>query len=224
MRERKPLKRDTELRFTNLTGGCQHFVVGDVIGIGGSCIVYDGYYLNNAGKKSTVRIKECYPYKLHITRSENGELEAPDFERKKFEFYKDKFRQSFEVANELHEAAGLVNSTANVRDIYEGNHTFYIVSSYVEGQTLAEMKFSSLKEAVSTVLGTAKSIEQIHEKGYLYLDIKPNNIFTYSEIHEFVQLFDFDTLIPIVRENEDITEYRVCLLYTSCKGENTACS
>lgn len=210
MRERKPLKRDTELRFTNHTGGCQHFVVGDVIGIGGSCIVYDGYYLNNAGKKSTIRIKECYPCKLHITRSETGELEVPDFEIRKFDFYKDRLRQSFEVANELHEAAGLVNSTANVRDIYEWNHTIYIVSSYVEGQTLAETEFSSLKEAVSSVLSTAKSIEQIHEKGYLYLDIKPDNIFTYSERHEFVQLFDFDTLIPMtVKESEDITEYRV---------------
>ena len=209
MRERKPLKRDTELRFTNHAGGCQHFIVGDVSGIGGSCIVYDGYYLNNAGKKNTVRIKECYPYKLHITRSENGELKVPDFEMEKFEFYKDRFRQSFEVANELHEATGMVNSTVNVWDIYEWNHTVYIVSSYVEGKTLAEIKFSSLKEAVSTVLGTAKSIEQIHEKGYLYLDIKPDNIFIYSEMHEFVQLFDFDTLIPIVKETEDITEYRV---------------
>jgi len=36
MKERKPLKLNTELRFTNYAGGDMHFFVGDVIGFGGS--------------------------------------------------------------------------------------------------------------------------------------------------------------------------------------------
>lgn len=70
MKERSPLKLNTELRFTNRVVGSMHFVVGNVIGLRGSCIVYDGYYLNNTGSRSTVRIKECYPYKLHLTRNQ----------------------------------------------------------------------------------------------------------------------------------------------------------
>ena len=80
MKERKPLKLNTELRFTNYAGGDMHFWVVDVLGFGGSCIVYDGYYINNAGARSTVRIKECYPYKLHLTRNDREELIVPDKE------------------------------------------------------------------------------------------------------------------------------------------------
>ena len=102
MKERKPLKLNTELRFTNYAGGDMHFWVVDVLGFGGSCIVYDGYYINNAGARSTVRIKECYPYKLHLTRNDREELIVPDKESEKFEIYKDRIRKSFEIANELH--------------------------------------------------------------------------------------------------------------------------
>lgn len=209
MGEQKPLKRNTRLRFLNCEGGKKEFVIGDVLGTGGSCIVYDGYYINNAGKRSTVRIKECYPYKLHLNRLETGELEVSDAEKKEFDFYKERIRKSFEVANELHEAAGLTNSTSNVLDIYEWNHTVYIVSSYVEGDTLAKTEISSVEEAVRILIGTAKSIARIHERGYLYLDIKPENILVYKEIPGFVQLFDFDSLIPIDTTENDITEYRV---------------
>lgn len=76
MRERRPLKQDTQLIVRNRTGGSICYIVGKVIGEGGSCLVYEGYYQNNAGTKTTVRIKECYPYKLHLERNENGELLA----------------------------------------------------------------------------------------------------------------------------------------------------
>lgn len=209
MGEQKPLKRNTRLRVLNREGGQREFIIGDVLGTGGSCIVYDGYYRNNAGKRSTVRIKECYPYKLHLNRLETGELEVSDAEKYEFNFYKERIRKSFEVANELHEAAGLTNSTSNVLDIYEWNQTVYIVSSYVEGDTLAKTELSSVKEVISILAGTAKSIARIHERGYLYLDIKPENILVYKEIPGFVQLFDFDSLIPIETMEDDITEYRV---------------
>lgn len=51
MNERESLKSNTDIRFTNHAGGEMHYVVGEVIGRGGSCLVYDGYYINNAGQK-----------------------------------------------------------------------------------------------------------------------------------------------------------------------------
>ena len=58
MRERRPLKQDTQLIVRNRTGGSICYIVGKVIGEGGSCLVYEGYFQNNAGTKTTVRIKE----------------------------------------------------------------------------------------------------------------------------------------------------------------------
>ncbi len=208
MRERTPLKENTELRFTNTEGGDMVFVVTDVVGYGGSCLVYNGYYRNHAGGKNVVRIKECYPYSLHLKRGDNGELLVTDKEQKIFEEYKSRMRVSFDVANEFHESAGLTNVTTNVFDRYEGNETVYVVESYVEGTTLSNATFTSLAEVLKTVISVGKSIEKIHDRGYLYLDIKPENILIYPETSELVQLFDFDSMLSWNQEHA-LTEYRV---------------
>ena len=197
MKERIPLKPNTELRFLNQVNGQMQFVVTDVLGQGGSCIVYNGYYLNNINAQSTVRIKECYPYKLHLQRDNDNGLLVPDNEKKAFAEYKARTAKSFEVANELHESSGLTNLTSNMYDIYEANNTVYIVSSYMEGHTLADTDVESLGSAIRITASVAKCIDKMHKQGYLYLDIKPDNVFVYDETYDIIQLFDFDSAIPI---------------------------
>lgn len=108
MKERIPLKPNTKLIFKNQAGGSMPFFIRSVVGQGGSCLVYDGYYENNAGGKSTVRIKECYPYMLSMERnSQGGLMITQKSQRKQFELYKKRFRDSFVVISELHEMAGL---------------------------------------------------------------------------------------------------------------------
>lgn len=208
MKKRQPLQPNTMLTVTNHAGGKMCYTIGDVVGMGGSCIVYDGYYINNVGKKNTVRIKECFPYRLQITRAEDGTLCIPDGKSKQFKEYVERLSQSFDVANELHQTSGLVNQTSNVFDLYEANHTHYIVTSYVEGCTLENIAFETLGDAVRVALSTAKAVANIHAKGYLYLDIKPENILMYEETPELIQLFDFDSMIPIDMDG-DITEYKI---------------
>lgn len=208
MRQRIPLKPNTDLKFTNHAGGEMHYVAGEVIGMGGSCIVYDGYFINNAGTKYTVRIKECYPYKLHIDRDKNGNLIAAENEKEKFEEYKSWLRKSFDLANEFHQTKGLTNLTLNVFDRYEANQTVYMVSSYTEGSTLAEAEIPSLKDAVRIGISVSKSIGKIHDSGFLFLDIKPENILAYKETPDITELFDFDSIVPISLEKA-ITEYRI---------------
>lgn len=184
------------------------YIVGDVIGMGGSCIVYDGYYINNAGTKNTVRIKEVFPHNLHITRTEEGTLCIQEREKEQFKEYLERQKTSFDVANALHEANGLTNLTANVFDLYEANNTYYMVSSYVEGHTLENAVFETLGDAIHVVISTAKSIAKMHAKGYLYLDIKPENILIYEETLDLIQLFDFDSVIPLEADG-DITAYKI---------------
>ena len=88
MRKRIPLKLNTELRFRNQDNGIICFYTGKAIGFGGTCVVYDGYYKNNAGQKRTVRIKECYPYKLQIKRMEDNVLVVDANQERSFEEYK----------------------------------------------------------------------------------------------------------------------------------------
>lgn len=208
MKERMPLKPNTELRFKNRVNGQMDFVVTDVYGQGGSCIVYNAYYLNNKNTRNTVRIKECYPYKLHLTRAEDNCLIATEAEERQFAEYKQRMVTTFEVAHNLHESRGLTNLTINMYDIYEANNTVYIVSSYSEGNSLKNVEIDSLATAVRIALSIAKSISRIHKRGYLYLDIKPENIFIYEETYDLIQLFDFDSMIPIGITN-DLSDYRI---------------
>ena len=208
MKKRIPLKSNTELRFKNHVNGDLLFIVKEVLGVGGSCIVYDGYYIINAGTKTTVRIKECYPYKLHLQRGDDNGLLVPENEENSFCEYKKRVEKSFEIANDLHESSGLNNFTSNMYDIYHANNTVYIVSSYVEGSTLAQAGVDSLAGAVRIALSVARCIDRMHKKGFLYLDIKPENIFVFKETYDIIQLFDFDSVIPIGCE-EEISEYKM---------------
>lgn len=208
MKERIPLKPNTKLTFKNQAGGSTCFVIRSMVGQGGSCFVYDGYYENNAGRKSTVRIKECYPIRLSFTRNSQGKLTITESQKNQFELCKRRFRDSFVVNSELHEMAGLTNYTSQVYDLYEGNGTLYTVYSYVEGNTLDKIQFSSIREVLRVVRSTARYLQRLHEKGYLYLDVKPKNIRMYETTPEMVELFDFDAVIP-QGIKEDLSSYRV---------------
>lgn len=204
---RKPLKPNTEINVVNHEGARIRFVVEHISGFGGSCIVYDGYCWNNAGKKHAVKIKECYPHQLSLERNPSGALIVSEQEKEKFEKMKARVRRFFDITNELHETTGLRNVTANVFDRYEANNTVYIVSSFEEGSCMSAYEFASVKDVLRAVCSTAKSIERLHKQGYLYLDVKPENVFVYPETPDLIRLFDFDSILPM--NGEDTADYRL---------------
>ncbi len=157
------------------------------------------------GFKKNVRIKECYPLKLSVTRH-GQRLDVPDNAIEDFARCKEKMARAFQVNNSLFSVMGLTNAVTNTLDIYEGNHTIYIVSAYLSGKTLSEETDLSLSDVVSIVKATAKAIQRIHDSGYLYLDIKPENIWVLEGTTQLVQLFDFDSLVPIAPDSGDVPE------------------
>ncbi|MBR6089891.1 MAG: hypothetical protein IKP86_08155, partial [Anaerolineaceae bacterium] len=75
--------------------------------------------------------------------------------------------------------------------------TVYIVSTWTRENVLTSLDINSLRECVSIVRQTAAAIRSIHQAGYLYLDIKPDNISVINGLSKRIQLFDFDSLIPL---------------------------
>ncbi|MCD7807808.1 MAG: NB-ARC domain-containing protein [Erysipelotrichaceae bacterium] len=197
MDTRIALKNNTLLKFNQYN----QYIINKEIGRGATSIVYDASYTNNTGNKKTVRIKECYPFKLDIQRIDSGELITN--EQDQFNEYKQKMIQTFKISNQLFEIDGLTNSVSNTIDIYQSNNTVYIVSTYLQGETLNYDNVHSIKECISIIKSTAKAILKIHNHGYLYLDIKPENIYILEGTTEIIQLFDFDSLIPLDQLNED---------------------
>ena len=159
------------------------------IGRGGSCIVYDACYQTNTGDRKSVRIKELYPVGMRITRGIDGihlEGEYTDsFEKTKVDFAK-----TFKKTNELFSVNGLTNSITNTIDFYNLNNTCYVVTVLNEGTSLdKKIDELSLHDRISTALSVAKAMKKIHEAGYLYFDLKPENVFVFPETTELVQHF-----------------------------------
>lgn len=193
------------------------FVIKKEIARGGSCIVYDAVYQTDGAEKP-VRLKECYPFNLEIRRTESGDLIPDSEDKENFEKIKDSIRRAFHEGNNLFLSKGLTNYVSNMLHCFEQNQTIYIPSVYMEGETLSYDTFFRLKDCICIVKTVSEVLERIHQAGYLYLDLKPENIWILSNVSgtgitELVQLFDFDSLVEVkrIRQGE---EQGVRLSYT----------
>ena len=193
------------LKLSTSTGYTEYSITREV-GRGGSCIVYDASYTDNLGNFKLVRVKECYPHAMRLTRDEDGTLHPSSRDEEKFKAAKSRLIEAYQKNHRLFSLDGLTNAVTNTSDIYEANGTVYIVSVYMNGCTFTDRQGETLHECVSLLLATAKVLQRIHEAGYLYLDLKPDNILTINGSLDLVQLFDFDSMISLEELNQAIQE------------------
>ena len=177
-------------------------------GRGGSCIVYDATYESNQGIPIPVCIKECYPFDLDIKRSEDGTLIVSGDDRQKFDQYVAYLEESFRINTELYNR-DMHNEAVAPDNTYYANNTVYMVTRSLQGTVLAEKADYSLTDIIKIVKSVSASVGKIHSNGYLYLDIKPTNILVVDGHPDFVQLFDFDSLIPVDLKARRAQVYRI---------------
>lgn len=81
-------------------------------------------------------------------------------------------------------------------DAFEEEGTLCLIRSWCSGKTLAERleEKPSSAEKKKIFLQVMTLLEQIHEQGYLYLDLKPDNILVDEKGK--VSLVDFNSVIP----------------------------
>ncbi len=175
------------------------------IGRGGSCIVYSAFYIDLVGLQHKVRIKECYPYDINITREKTGALVVSKKDVIKFEAAKEKFYKAYEKNVTIKNTLSLMNSTINSEQIYEANNTLYSIMSIVEGEDYRNFQETCLKDIFIRMETLAKIVWKYHQNNILHLDIKPENILIIPETKEHMVLFDFDSLVSkeqLKEENE----------------------
>lgn len=193
MDSRIALERNMLLKMND--GEC--FTIVKELARGGLCIVYDAFYIDNVGEKKLVRIKECYPFNCNIKRRKDQRLIIPESEKELFAECMEKVMNAYKTGGKLFRSKEMTNVTMNTYNVYHANNTLYIVSAYTRGETLRYETYSSVKENISIVRTVADVIRKMHNIGYLYLDIKPSNVFTLEGTTDLVQLFDFDTMVAI---------------------------
>lgn len=210
---RTALTPGTPLHFHNSKGEEMHFVITGEIGRGNSCIVYEACRENENGDRTLYRIKELYPYKIKIQREESGRLVPCKAETEKFRQMCERFSSDFSRTNKLFYSGENYALMTNQLGILRLNGTLYIVSAYSSRKTLAEYKPENIKECVSLVRQAACILGGIHAGGYLYLDVKPDNILIEDGYPKRIRLFDFDSLLSIEELKNPAENVR--LSYTS---------
>lgn len=197
MDHRIALKPDTTLHFSNDRGEVIHCVIESEIGRGASCIVYEASRVAETGDKTLYRVKEFYPYRLHISREDDGTLIPTDEDAAAFEDEQKKLLSDFSCVNQLFYSAGNYALMTNQLDAFKQNGTYYVLYAYSSKETLASYKPESLKECITLVKQVAHALGLIHAQGFLYLDVKPDNVLVVDGLPKRVQLFDFDSLVSI---------------------------
>lgn len=201
MDHRIALKPNTPLCLSNDSGEMIHCIIKNEIGRGGSCIVYEAVRITDTGDQTLYRIKEFYPYKLHISRN-NNELVPSVHDMDSFQKEQKQFRCDFSHTNKLFYSGDNYSSMTNQLDVFNQNGTSYILSAYSSKNTLAAYKPVNLKECITLIKQVVYVLGNIHKMGYLYLDIKPDNVLVVDGYQKQVQLFDFNSLFEWKKVNQ----------------------
>lgn len=183
------------------------FTIKEVIGIGASCIVYTAVYTDGEGNTFSVRLKEFYPEGTDIQRNGTS-LEISDNER--FSAMLSFFTSGYQKQLEFRNNSEQMNSISNVQGVYTGNNTRYIAMSCNNGSCINEDDEFTFTDIMRITAAVTRQIKAFHQNGYLYLDLKPNNIFLYPETPDMVMLFDFDSVIS----KENVRKHSEWLSYT----------
>lgn len=112
------------------------------------------------------------------------------------ELNKAAFRRAFEINREL-----MFNSGNSVSQLYgyfyDDKNCPYIVAGKIVGKTLQETQFFDLHTLFEVFIRLSKAIHQVHEAGYLCIDLSPSNILVLPDNAGLFGtiLFDFDSMV-----------------------------
>jgi len=209
---RTPLKQGCILTLKNNV-----YTVREVIGCGGSCLVYyaecetDEQYSKTGILAIPAIVKEFYPHELagSIVREANGGLNIEYARRDAFNSMKSRFMDGakaqivFSVNDSNHSLplplADYLNGTA------------YTAVTLSKGQTLDRCAgILSMLEKADVFISLCNAVKNLHIDSKLYLDIKPSNIFVFDkDANESrrIALFDFDTVIAAADTAAAIISY-----------------
>lgn len=203
-------KESGQVRLDGLTCPRQDLLSDD----GASGLVYVGYSSDYYGPNSPVDakliIKECYPIEVAEQLVRKGDTlgfkeDATEEAMAVFSRYEARYKNAFDSHAKLYQGAAREQIVVPNR-VCDANGTTYLVSDASNGDVMGTA-FERMETAdqISALIRVSEAIAAIHDSGYVYLDLKPDNILCIKNSDESsgsrytgeIKLFDFDTAIPI---------------------------
>lgn len=209
MRDERIALTDERYGITKLTAGGSVFFLDSEksVGRGGTCLVYHARKQDSQGIGRRVMLKEFYPLLsesegIRIHRREDGSVEIPQDLAAYSEEYRIKrkrFIESYEMFKAFFNEEATNNYTVQGQELLGAdmpvNGTMYMVVDYNDGMTLYEYmdKNPSLYDFLQVVKKTALVLEELHQLGYLHLDLSPGNILYMKD--GYIKLMDTDSFV-----------------------------
>lgn len=185
-----------------LGGG--RYIVGKALNAGGFGIVYRAF---DNTLEIIVAIKEFFP--SHLASRVLGTKEVILIENNRgltFAESKESFLNEARIMEKFKNNDNIVGS----RDWFEENNTAYIVMDYIEGINVRDylLQFEDKKLDLESAQWIAKqminALRDIHEAGYVFRDLTPDNIMITTDTDEngnnYVKLIDFGAAVNINTE------------------------
>lgn len=169
----------------------------ELLGRGGTCLVYDALQKDSCGRSRRVILKEFYPDlpdSHHWRDTGSGQLNLPRQER--IEDLRSRFFRSYELFKELFNEEELNLYTVQAQSRPAGNGTDYMIVDYGSGMTLERYltRKPGMYDFLSRMLVLARVLEKLHRRGFVHMDLKPVNLLCYAD-HDLVKLLDTDSLL-----------------------------
>lgn len=150
------------------------YITGQVLGQGGFGITY---IAQDYRTKELVAIKEFFPDTMVTRNATHSAVPYSQRHREDFEYGKATF---LEEAKTLAQFNGYPN-IVGVKSYFEENGTAYFAMEYVEGVNLQSYVNShggklTWQEAEQILLPVMDALSEVHAKGIIHRDIKPDNL------------------------------------------------
>ena len=165
--KRQPLDPDNVLYLND-----EEYIINSVKGMGTSSIVYEA---SLDGRK--IILKELYPEGLGILRDTTNSLIIPESRKNDFQSYKDGLEKAYNIQQRFHNDHKSRNYTSEPQKLYKYNNTLYIVMHLANGNSYDQTRPDNVLSILEVGKALTEAIRNYHEKGFLNLDIKPQNIF-----------------------------------------------
>ena len=166
----------------------EKYLVGAVLGEGGFGITYIG---KNILFDVTIAIKEFYPTGMVTRNSTQANTVTGILDEKAQKLFsesKDIFWNEAKTLADFHSEPGIVS----VLDFFTANNTAYIVTEFLDGETLEKylerVEKLSFDNTLCLLMPVMESLIKIHKKNLIHRDISPDNIML---VGESVKLIDF---------------------------------
>lgn len=208
--QRVPLKKgdilNAEFRDPRGTKYIRNIVIDRLTGSGSTSMVYEVRTADGEDHHMRMILKEFYPRsdcEAFSIEREGCALKVADFTKrnKNYKRLLEQFMGGFELQNELSDSEAM-EIVVNPIAFFRYGDSCYILSSMHLGEVVDFADFTGLKEKLLLFARLTEALDILHQQGYVFSDMKPENILWIERV-KTVRFLDVDSMVN-VNKLEDV--------------------